>query len=229
MLEKAAAEIQEAGVLVFYTGVHSPLLEILQVRLQEALRRIGHSCEVRFLGSSQRALAMANDQGDGDLIRVPSIKELAPELTANLLVIPESIIDTEFYVYTSGALMDVENFDSLQGLQNGFRVGIKILEKKVPSEQVILPDSERLLRMLDENRLDTVIEHSYIADYLINKFHLTHIKKQNKPILSHAGFLLIHEKHKELVPQISSSLAEMKVDGTFEKLKEDVFKELMNK
>lgn len=229
LLEKAIDEINQAGVLIFYTGVKTPLLEILRARLQEAFRRIGRSCEVRTVGSSQRALALANEQGDGEVARVPNIKEIAPDLTNNLIVIPESVLTIEFYVHTNGKQIDMSGWSSLDGLKNGFRVGTKILEQNVPGERVILPDSERLFMMLGQNRLDTVIEHSYIADYNEKKLNLTGLKRLTPPLVSKAGFPVIHKKHKELVTQVASSLAAMKADGSFEKIKDDVMASLLPK
>ncbi|MEN8256910.1 MAG: transporter substrate-binding domain-containing protein [Thermodesulfobacteriota bacterium] len=234
-LEKALSELIKEGywdtskekTYIFYTGVKSPLKEILEMRLQEAFRRIGKKSHLQSTGSAQRALLLANETGDGDAIRVPSIKKMAPGATSNLLQIPESIIDTTFNVYTKGKVFPLDGWQSLKNYQNGFRGGVKILEKNIPANRTILPDSERLFQMLNQGRLDTVTEHSVIADYLITKLHLTGIKKLSPPLFSVPGYSFIHVKHRSLIPEISQVLSEMKTDGSFEQIKDEVLTQLL--
>ena len=229
LLEQAIKEINKEGVFVFYTGVQSPIFEILQGRLQEAFRRIGKRCEVRSTGSSQRALLLANEEGDGDALRNGIINKTAPTLSSNLLQIPESIIDTELNVYTNGKHLVVNDWASLNGLENGLRSGVKILEINVPANQTRLPDTDRLLKMLAENRLDTVTEHGIVADFKIQQLHLKGINKVTPPVASIPGYSYIHKKHKQLIPAISASLAEMKKNGSFMQIEKDILKKLLNR
>lgn len=102
-----------------------------------------------------------------------------------------------------------------------------MLEKKIPGNRTILPDSERLFQMLDHGRLDTVTEHSIIADYYIQQLQFANIKKISPALVSIPGYSLIHKKHQALIPAITKSLSEMKADGSFEKIKADVFRQLI--
>lgn len=115
---------------------------------------------------------MANEAGDGDVMRVPDIKKIVPDITGNLVQIPESISDITFNVYTKNTIFPVDGWQSLKNYRNGLRVGVKILEKNIPGYRTILPNSERLFQMLDQGRLDTVSEHSIVANDLIKKLHL---------------------------------------------------------
>ncbi len=234
LLEKALTELTKEGywdsseenTYVFYTGVKSPLKEILKMRLQEAFRRIGKKVKLIPTGSAQRALLMANEAGDGDAMRVPDIKKIAPETTGNLLQIPESIIDIKFCVYTKGQVFPVNGWNSLRSYRNGFRVGVKILEKNVPGDRTILPDSERLFQMLNQGRIDTVTEHAFIADYLLQKSHLTNINKLSPPLVTFPGYSFIHKKHQALIAEIAKSLGEMKADGSFETIRHDALRQM---
>lgn len=233
-LEKALTELVEEGywdsadekLYVFYSGTQSPLREIVASRLQEAFRRIGKKSRVQFTGSAQRALLMANELGDGDAMRISDIKEMAPDTTANLLRIPESIIDLQFYVYTKNRVFPLNGWQSLETYHNGMRGGVKILEANLPGSRTILPDSERLFKMLDQGRLDTVSEHCVIADYLIKKLQLSNINKLSPALITVPGYCFIHKKHLAMVPEIAQSLADMKADGTFEKIRDDVLKQM---
>ena len=221
-LEQAIREINRHPPLIFYTGVPSPQRDIVQARLREACRRIGQTCEVRFTGSSQRALVLAGSQGDGDAFRIGTIKAMEPEATDNLLLVPESILQIQFNVYTTGAPFPVNGWESLAGLRNGLRVGVKILEQKIPGNRTILPDSDRLFKMLAENRLDTVVEHGDVAEYTLYKLRLPNIRKLVPPLASFPGYVLIQKKHHQLVQPLADSLAAMKADGSFDRLKTEI-------
>ena len=227
-LEKALKEINEEGILFFYTGVQSPQFEILQQGLKEVFARMGKVCELRQTGSSERALLLANEKGDGDALRLGFIKKLNPEMTANLLQVPESIDDIELSVYTKKKNLVVSDWASLNGLENGLRVGAKILEKNIPENQTRFPETERLLKMLAENRLDTVTEHGTIADFKIQQLRLQGINKLTPPLVSSPGYIYIHKRHKQLIPAISASIVEMKKEGRFIQIKKDVSKQLLN-
>lgn len=208
--------------LVFYTGIQSPIRDILEKRLQEASKRIGRQFRMEFTGSSQRALVMANTVGDGDALRVSDIKKIAPENTTNLIMVPESLFEISFFVYTKDKFFIVDGWGSLKLFHNGFRVGIKILEKNIPGQTTLLPDSSRLFQMLDQERLDTVTEHGIIADAHIRRLKLKNMVKLTPPLVTFPGHCFIHKKHAELIPQLAASLAAMKKDGTFFAIRESV-------
>ena len=209
---------------VFYTGAQSPVKDILEGRLQEAFERIGLKFKLVCPGSAQRALVMANEDGDGDANRVFRIKEIAPNDTENLILIPEPVNAIRFYVYTKGAVTSVNGYKSLANFRNGFRVGTKILEKNIPGERIILPDATRLFQMLDDGRLDTVVAFPFVADKIIKENNYSGMTKLTPPLVNLPAYSLIHKKHQALIPEIVKALKEMKGDGTFEKIEEDVLR-----
>lgn len=227
LLEQAVRNLNRDRTLEFYTGVQSPLFEISRARIREACSRIGLLCTVKNLGSSERALYQANWKGDGDVMRVADIKEIATDMTGNLVQVSESIISFDVHAYSSGKVMDIKDWSSLEGLRNGARKGAKILEKKLPGELTLLPTTKRLLMMLQEDRLDTVSEHSDVVDYLIEKHQLKGITRLDPALAVLPGFPYLHEKHRELVPRLAAALAEMKADGTYERLKTTVLQKLL--
>ncbi len=207
---------------VFYTGAQSPVKDIVEGRLQEAFQRIGLRFRLVYPGSAQRSLVMANENGDGDGTRVPGIKQIAPQETGNLIQIPEPIAAIQFYVYSKGAVSSVNGYSSLAKFRNGFRVGTKILEKNIPGERIILPGSARLFQMLNDQRLDTVVEWGFIADTIIQENNYSGITRLTPPLVDLPTYSLIHKKHQALIPALVKALQEMKTDGIFEKIEADV-------
>ncbi|MCK5683001.1 transporter substrate-binding domain-containing protein, partial [bacterium] len=229
---KVLAQMKEDGFYeragkeyVFYTGAQSPVKEILERRLKEAFKRVDLKFKLISIKSAQRALMMANEDGDGDANRVPNIKKIAPKNTENLILIPESIRTIKFYVYTKRPDLSFNGYKSFANLHNGFRVGTKILEKNIPGERIILPETTRLLQMLNDGRLDTVIDFPFVADKIIKENNYSGITKLTKPLISLPAYSLIHKKHNALIPKIAQALKEMKEDGTFQAIEEDVLRE----
>ncbi len=202
-------------VYTFYSGLAFPVRTVFEHRLEEAFCRMGRTCRVVFTGSAQRALVMADQQGDGDLIRLADITTLAPENTRHLLVVPESIGQLAYYTYVRGDLpaMDVNGWDSLAAYRNGMRIGVKILEEKMPGTVIRLPDADRLFKMLAMGRIDTVTEQEALADSLIWQKGYARIRKLSPPLINQPGYCLIHKRHRCLMPDLISALKAIKAEG----------------
>lgn len=203
--------------LVFYTALQAPLSDVLGGRLEEACRRSKTSCRLHVVESSARALQLANQGGDGDAMRVANIKEIAPNATTNLFRIDESIIKIKFLVYTKDETKPFTGWDVFRNTKTGFRRGAKVLEKNVPGNPVILPDAKRLFLMLNEGRLDYVIEHRGLAERVIAELALEGIHHLERPAVDLDGYAFIHRKHLSLVPLLEKSISSMKEDGTYGK------------
>ncbi|MBF0278883.1 MAG: transporter substrate-binding domain-containing protein [SAR324 cluster bacterium] len=203
----------EQNEFIFYTGTGSRFKQMLEKRLNKIFNRIGKSVRLVSAESSQRALVLANEEGDGDAARNSNIKELSPESTGNLLQIPTPMTTSVFNVYSKKIDFSVEGWDSLREYRNGFRSGIKLFEKNVPGERIMLPSAERLFQMLDAERLDTVIEHSVVAEQIIEKMNFSGIKKLSPPLLEIPTYSYIHKKHKALIPEILKAIADLKKEG----------------
>ncbi len=216
----------EKEPFVFYTSKESPVGVVLEKRLQEVFRRAG-GFALRFVsfGSSQRALVMANENGDGVPERARNIKQISPLDTENLILIPESVGISTLNVYTKGVVFSVNGYKSLENLRNGFRVGIKNLETNMPGEKTMLPGLKRLFQMLDDGRLDTVVAlNDSIVDKIIKENNFSGITRLSPPLGIFPTFCLIHKKHQALIPKIIQALKEIKADGTFLQIEKDTLK-----
>ena len=169
---------------------------------------------------------LANEDGDGDAARVPNIKEIAPKNTTNLVQVPESILVMKLVVYTKTLSFPVDGWSSLENCHNGARIGAKILENNIPGKRTFLPTTIQLLKMLDSDRIDTLVEWSLIADNAINNLKMTTIKKLSPPVKLQPFYIYLHKKHQLLVPRLAKVLIQMKEDGSFERIEKGVLKKL---
>ena len=211
---------------IFHTALGSPIKDILEARIKAAFRRLDLDAKLLINPSSQRALILANEDGDGDAFRVPNIKEIAPENTGNLIQVSESIITVELAVYSKNLSFSVEGWHSLGKYHNGARIGAKILEKNIPGERTFVPTTVQLVKMLDSDRIDTMVEWNLVADNVIRNLKVMGIKKLSSPIKVQPFQIYVHKKHQALIPEVVKVLKAMKEDGTFEKIKTDVLGKL---
>jgi len=110
---------------IFHSAWQSPIKEKIDIRIQEAFRRLNLSAKILINPSSQRALLLANEDGDGDAGRVPNLKSIAPQNTANLIKVPEPILTMDLSVFTKNLDFPVIGWDSLEKYHNGARIGAK--------------------------------------------------------------------------------------------------------
>ncbi|MBF0287890.1 MAG: transporter substrate-binding domain-containing protein [SAR324 cluster bacterium] len=207
---------------IFYTAVHSPTFEILEGRLKEAFRRIGLNAQVVKAVSAQRALILANEQGDGDANRVVNVKQFAPKNTSNLIRIPESIRTEGIYVYSKNINFKVNGWKSLEGYRNGARFGAKIFENNLPEKRTFAATNLQLLNMLETDRLDFIVDWEHLTRKAIKDHKFSTIKQLEPAINMVTSFPYIQKKHKAIVPKIARALSEMKKEGTFQRIEDDV-------
>ena len=216
--------IPKQKTYVFHTAVQTPIKEILTSRIQEAFQRLNLNAKIAINPSSQRALMLANEEGDGEAFRVPDIKEISPDNTNNLIQVPESIISVGLAVYSKNLSFPVEGWGSLAKYHNGARIGAKILEKNIPGKKTFVLTTMQLVQLLDLDRIDTMVDWDLMADHAIQKLKITSIKKLSPYIKTQSFHIYLNKKHQALVPKLAKVLRQMKEDGFYGRIeKEYVF------
>ncbi len=218
-------EKKQKSNFVFRTAFKYPYYNILDDRFQEAFKKLGFNVELILL-PSQRALILSNREGDGEASRVVNLKELSPENTNNLLIVPEVIITSKLTVFVKTIDLSVKAWADLTPYSNGARIGAKIIEANLPGRRTFLGNNIQLFKMLNRGRLDTVVEWYLMGIKVINNLKLSGIKPLEPPLLFKNFYPFIHKKHKDLIPRIVRVLKEMKQDGIYHKLREQTLKEM---
>jgi polar amino acid transport system substrate-binding protein len=218
----------EKKPFTFYTGFKSPYSDIVQARMKEVFKRIGFEVEIKSI-PSQRALVLANTEGDGDAARVKNIKQLAPKETNNLLQISEEIILASLSVFTKDLKFYVKGWNSLKPYRNGARRGNKFAEKNLTGDRTFVPTNTQLFKMLHAGRFDTAVEWHLAGIKTINSLNLSGIKPRKPPVAFKKFYILIHKRHISLIPSICATLKEMRQDGTYQKLREQVLAQWQSK
>ena len=183
---------------------------------REALQRIGYQLVINKL-PAERALRQANNgEIDGEMSRIEGINLIYE----NLIPVPEKIMDWPFIVFSKNPINMKDGWDSLAAKNIGYITGWKIAEKKVPETAVSthVKDSSQLFNLLERDRVDFVIYEYWGGKSLIELRKLTNVKIRLPYLESREMFIYLHRKHKNLVPKLAQAIANMKKDGSYDRL-----------
>jgi len=178
-------------------------------------KRVGVDVEVTTV-PSERSLINANSGiDDGDLYRVAGAELEYP----NLIRVPEKVLDTDFLAYAKRSDIRIRNWADLQPYSVAFATGWKPYEQNVKGVKEITKTSSihELPALLDKGRVDVILMDRWQGQWLIRqggyKFHLL-----EPPLARLERFMYLNKKHAALVPKVARALADMKADGSYQKL-----------
>ena len=218
--EKIAADQSLPTLVVNTTGKppmsneeHSGFVDQLAT---EAFRRCGIKLVIDHL-PAERALRNAN-KGiiDGDLMRIKGLDKIYP----NLIRVPEKLVDWYFVAYSKKAIDLSKGWQSLANRNVAIITGWKIYEKNVPktADLAKVRNAEQLFKLISRNRTDVVLYNHSSGQYLLKKLGIQGITEQSPPLATKEMFIYLNKKHSRLVPKLAKALADMKADGTYDRI-----------
>lgn len=208
------------------TGFTPPVSSFYDSVLKEADKRLADISISFETLPAERSLIMVN-QGfnDGDCCRIPSV------LTAeykNLTAIDESFFSARFSAFGKSQSIEINKFEDLKPFAVGTVVGWKIAVIKVkeisPASVHIVTTPEQLFRMLERDRLDYGVVGYLSGLETLTRLNIKNIHAIQPPLIEKQLYLVLHNKHKDLIPVFNQVLKDMKNDGTINKL----YSELIN-
>lgn len=217
-----ALPVKAAEQLVIGTGLKPPLVSsdtqkgFLDTLAKEIYRRIGIDLEVIIL-PAKRVLENANSGiEDGCLLRIAGLEKYYP----NLIQVPETILNSEFVGYTTEVHAKVTGWESLAPFSVGFVNGWKIFETNVRGVKEIQKVSSppQLFQLLMKKRVDIILYERWQGLQLARQMQISDIKTLEPPFVTKKMYMYLHKDHADLVPKVAASLADIKADGTYDKL-----------
>ncbi len=210
--------------LVFSTAENVLMGKVAENVLRQAYQSLGITISVVGY-PALRALVNA-DEGivDGELIRV---KGLEADYK-NLIMIPVPLTTMEGVAFTKNPDIRIKGFDSLKPFSIAFRRGIKFAEKGTDGmNRTVLDTLEHAFLLLTKDRVDVVISTRLTGLVLINRLRYQGIRTLEPPLVRTYLYHYLHQKHKALVPMITTSLQQMQNEGKITREKERVIRELL--
>ena len=205
--------INTAGEVPLSTESHNGFLDEIAKNI---FNKIGYTLVIEKL-PAERALSSVNDGTiDGELIRVGGMEKIYP----NLIPLSEKIMTTEFFVFSKKPINVQQGWNALASKDVAYINGWKIMEKNVPKTAFVtkVNNSKQLFFLLEKDRTDFVLFEHWGGNFIINQTRQRDVNMIQPPLATKDMYLYVHKKHRALVPKLSKALADMKKDGSYERL-----------
>ncbi|WP_027710194.1 transporter substrate-binding domain-containing protein [Zooshikella ganghwensis] len=201
--------------LRFFTSFETPDIKLAQAILEEAFKQ-NHYHTIFILEAYRRSISRANSEGDGEVLRVANLKQIDPEITGNLVPIPEPILEVPVFIVNHNPISNFTHYNDLKPYRNGVLKGIRVLEKNVPNIHTI-STYPSLFKLLNKKRIDNLITSDYfIEEITYNPDFQTEFYIHT--LLKIDVFTYLNMKHVKLVAPIAATLKTMKKDGTYKRV-----------
>jgi polar amino acid transport system substrate-binding protein len=216
-------------VLALATGSRAPLVSspgqpgFVEEVAREAFRRAGYGLRVVSL-PHERALLNANAGiEDGDLYRAAGFEKDYP----NLVQVPQPLLEQDFVALSRRADVEVRGWSDLARYSVGYVTGNKILERQLQGvgQQTSVRDNAALFAMLAGDRVDVVLINRWVGYLAVRQAGLV-VRVQEPALLRVPMFIYLHRKHESLAPRLATALAEVRSDGTWQRLYDQIIKPL---
>jgi len=200
------------------TDLDSPLSDVAQRVVTEALRRAGLRAQFNSM-PLQRSIALVNDGAlDADLMRITDAAKQFP----NLLSVPTPVAMVHVALYGRDAKQINLPRADIAKLNVGLPRGILLLVKN--SAGMSVSDSQtnyKALDMLRNDRFEIAMLVHIDAELEIAKNNFTGLARRANYWASEPLYFQLNKKHQTLVPKINAALQEMQAEGLIAKYYEE--------
>ncbi len=182
---------------------------------REAFRRIGVEIEVSALPAERALLNVNGGIDDGDLLRIAGLENAYP----NLIRIPEKVMDFEFVAFALEPKTRIDGFAGLKPYAVAYASGWKIFEANVKdySELTVTRDLGELFALLKSGRSQVALADRWQGLWAARRNGVRAVVVE-PPFARTEMFIYLNKRHTALVPRAAKALADMKADGTYERI-----------
>jgi polar amino acid transport system substrate-binding protein len=210
----------EQNILRINCTIHSPY-EAFFFRLVEEICSRNSILIAHNTPPAGRSLINVNqgiDDGDG-----PRIEGLSSNYP-NLVCVQEPFGSFMFGAFTRDDRIRIDGWSSLSGLNVAYIHGWKIFDKNVKSNLSVtrVKNAESLFKLLDAGRADAVLMTKLAGYTMIRKLGLENITFVEPPLALKPNFLYLNSRHAAIVPLLEKTLRELKSNGTYTKIYDEM-------
>jgi polar amino acid transport system substrate-binding protein len=137
------------------------------------------------------------------------------------------LLEQDFVALSRRADVAVRGWPDLARYSVGYVTGNKILERQLQgvAQQTSVRDNAALFAMLAADRVDVVLINRWVG-YLAARQAGLVVRVQEPALLRVPMFIYLHRKHESLAPRLAKALAEVRRDGTWQRLHEEIIRPL---
>lgn len=143
---------------------------------------------------------------------------------SNIVKIPEAIFVNELVAFSKDSNIKLSGWNSLKRFRVAYVRGWKIYENNVKNvkDLEILNHQEALFKFLDEGRTDVILLSRISGLKVISDLSLKGIAAIEPPLVVKNLYLYMNKKHEKLAPIFAKILHDMKSDGTYQQIYDQI-------
>ncbi|MBC3862111.1 transporter substrate-binding domain-containing protein [Undibacterium jejuense] len=136
----------------------------------------------------------------------------------------------EAVVYTINKKFTPNGYDSLRPYRVGYIAGTAYFEERLKNtpERESAPSIESLFKKLEVGRSDIVVESRFSA-CVLKKLGIQDVVILEPALERRPIYTYLHVRHKDLIPELESTLKAMEDDGSIKKLQDEAITEYRQK
>jgi polar amino acid transport system substrate-binding protein len=192
---------------------------------REAFARVGVEVEVTTVPTNRSLINVNAGIDDGDIFRVAGVETEFP----NVVRIPEKTLDNDFIAYTRPERTDIRIVDwaDLRPYSVAYATGWKPFERNVSGvrELTKTPSINDLFVLLEKGRVEVILIDRWQGQWLVKQKGYK-VRLLQPPLARFEMFMYLNRKHADLVPGVARALADMKSDGTYQRIFDATLKPL---
>ncbi|MFA5903617.1 MAG: transporter substrate-binding domain-containing protein, partial [Desulfobacula sp.] len=186
------------------------------VDIAEALKsRMNHPVRLDYMNWSQAQQLVLEGKADA-LLQINSSEE-----RKKIYDFSDTLLESEFSIFTSSGRKDVFDSAGLRGLQVGVEekgLPIQILKQDPLIKIVVIPDITSGFHLLADGGVDAVVVDRWVGLFVIAENNLRKIKITGEAIDKSSSAIAVKKGNTKLLADINKALAEIKDDGTYTKI-----------
>jgi PAS domain S-box-containing protein len=181
-------------------------------------RHMPQAVEIRAMDWTEAQGLVA--RGDADaLIQINETEERRKTFEFS-----DTLLESQFSIFTSADRVGISGISSLRGLQVGVEAGglpFQLLAKNPLIHLTIIPNFLEGFRLLNQGSIDAVVVDYRVGSYVIAENKLRNITVSGEPVAFSYSALAVRKGNAKLLDEINGALRTVKADGTYQKILDD--------
>lgn len=199
---------------------HSPYEQFFFRIVQEMGDRSGISIERGEPPVGRSLIQVHEGMDDGDGPRIAGLSRSYP----NIIAVPEPIGHFHFGAFARNDEIVLNGWDGLSNLNVAYIIGWKIFDINVVKAKSIVKvkNADLLFKLLDADRTDVALMTKISGYAAVNRLGLRDIHFIEPPLAVEPNYLYLNKKHERLIPDLVAALKDIKEDGAYKRLYEEI-------
>lgn len=171
--------------------------------------------EIRAMDWSEAQTLVANGEADA-LIQINPSEE-----RKKIYDFSDTLLESQFSIFTRSDKMGISGLSSLQGLRVGVEKGglpQQVLQEDNMILLTIIPNFVEGFNQINDGSIDAIVVDYRVGTYIIAENNIRNIKVTGSPIATSNSSIAVKKGNTELLNEINNALQIIKSDGTYQKI-----------